>query len=104
MSYTDPLAKRANVIKVTVPSYVDSGLGGNAAGAADQSTSLSIGNKLEYRNFGMFTREASTIKQRRDEKFEEKQQKAALIAATADDPSNILNAKRSRGRKTKLKL
>jgi len=88
---------------------VDSGI----AGAIPDSNNLSIGslgNSLEYRNFGMFTREVSIMggvgaqslaRKKRDEKLEEKQQRAALIA---EDPLNILNAKKSRGRKTNLKL
>lgn len=73
-----------------MPSYVEN---------TGEASSLQLNNKLDYRSFGMFTRDQGALKQRkRDEKFDEKLQRASLLA---DDPLSGLNIKKSRGRKTK---
>lgn len=51
--FSDPFESRKRIVSVNVPSYIDSQFGG---GEAD-NYATSVRAALEYRNFGMFTKE-----------------------------------------------
>jgi len=84
LSYSDPLEKRARVIGLQVPGFVDA-FQQNASATTDQGIGM---NTLDYKNYGSYT----SHQKKRDFKFDEKQ-------AAKADKANFSTAPKSRGRK-----
>lgn len=94
LNLSDPIEKKNKTVVTSVPSYIDTHLYG---GSNNQEDPPIIGNRLEYRNFGMFTSELK----KREAKLEEKLAKD--LKPTAEE-LGLPAIKKSRGRKTKARM